>query len=165
MRQIPKYPNYFITEAGEIFSCVGKQWRKLIARVGDRGYLTIGLCHKGNRKEFLVHRLVAKMYIPNPLNLPCVLHKDDDKLNPHRDNLKWGTQEDNVRDMYSKGRYNEGARATKVSALSPAGEVLEFNSIKEMCQALGFKYWSVVSALSRDCGRYKGWILTRKRTK
>lgn len=44
---------------------------------------------KGKQKTFSVHRLVALTFIPNPDNLPCINHKDEDKTNNNADNLEW----------------------------------------------------------------------------
>lgn len=46
---------------------------------------------------FYVHRLVAEHFVPNPLNLPRVRHKDFDYNNNHADNLEWTTASDNVK--------------------------------------------------------------------
>jgi hypothetical protein len=40
-------------------------------------------------KEFYVHELVAKAFIPNPDNLPYVEHIDGDRLNNCAVNLRW----------------------------------------------------------------------------
>lgn len=37
-----------------------------------------------------VHRIVAKLFIPNYENKPYVNHKDLNKLNNHFSNLEWG---------------------------------------------------------------------------
>ena len=57
----------------------------------DRGYKKITL--KG--KKFKVHRLVAKAFIPNPNDYPCVNHKDENHGNNCVDNLEWCTYEYN----------------------------------------------------------------------
>lgn len=46
-------------------------------------------------KCLYVHRLVAAAYLPNPLNLPEVNHKDFNKKNNSIDNLEWVTKEQN----------------------------------------------------------------------
>lgn len=56
-----------------------------------QGYYQIGLRKNSKRKWFLVHRLVAKTFISNPNNLPCVNHKDENKLNNSVENLEWCT--------------------------------------------------------------------------
>lgn len=57
-----------------------KQWSS------GAGYLQVS-CGGGFKRD--VHRLVAETYIPNPLGLPCVNHKDGNKRNNHVDNLEW----------------------------------------------------------------------------
>lgn len=53
------------------------------------GYLRICLLKSGKRKSFLVHRLVAEAFIPNPKKLLEVNHKDEDKQNNNVNNLEW----------------------------------------------------------------------------
>jgi len=55
------------------------------------GYLYISLLINKTRKSFSIHRLVACAFIPNPLNLPQVNHKDEDKTNNNVYNLEWCT--------------------------------------------------------------------------
>ena len=47
-----------------------------------------------------VHRLVADAFIPNPNGLPVVNHKDNNRKNPHVDNLEWCTQSYNIQYGY-----------------------------------------------------------------
>lgn len=60
--------------------------------ITDNGYesVTLYLAPK-NRHKFLVHRLVALTFIPNPNNYSSVNHKDENKRNNHVDNLEWCT--------------------------------------------------------------------------
>lgn len=65
-------------------------------------YLGVTLYKDGKRKSFLVHRLVAKAFIPNPNNLPQVNHKDENKYNNCVSNLEWCTNDYNLN--YGTGR-------------------------------------------------------------
>lgn len=48
------------------------------------------------KKTMAVHRLVATVWIPNPLNLPQINHKDLNKLNNDYRNLEWCTPKQNM---------------------------------------------------------------------
>lgn len=53
------------------------------------GYPTVMLHISAiKRKHFPLHRLVAITFLPNPFQFPQVNHKDQDKLNPHLNNLE-----------------------------------------------------------------------------
>ena len=54
------------------------------------------LCTGGVKRVFLVHRLVAKTFIPNPDTKLCVDHIDEHKINNSVDNLRWCTREENI---------------------------------------------------------------------
>ncbi len=64
--------------------------------VSNTGYKTVSICNGGLVKRCSVHRLVAMCYVPNPLNLPEVNHKDGDRFNNHFSNLEWVTRKDNA---------------------------------------------------------------------
>lgn len=62
----------------------------------DKGYLRVVLYRNGERCCLPVHRLVAGAFIPNPDNLPCVNHKDENRQNNCVDNLMWCTHRQNT---------------------------------------------------------------------
>ena len=65
-----------------------------------KGYFQIEL-HKNNiSKTFLVHRLVAEAFIPNPNNYPIINHIDLNKNNNCVDNLEWCNQSQNMKHSY-----------------------------------------------------------------
>lgn len=59
------------------------------------GYEYVVLANKGENKTLLVHRLVAETFLPNPFNLKCVNHKDENKHNNNVSNLEWCNYEYN----------------------------------------------------------------------
>lgn len=103
---IKGYPNYHVSRDGRVYSFKSNQWLK--PRIKNSGYPQVYLSASGKQRSFLIHRLVALAYIPNPDNLPCTMHLDDNKINNHVDNLKWGTHQDNMNDKVSKGRQAKG---------------------------------------------------------
>ena len=83
---IPGFPHYYITPTGDVYNKDGK---KLSPYQNAKGYRKVDLMTDGQRSKQLVHRLVARAYIPNPLGLPMINHKDENPSNNCVDNLEW----------------------------------------------------------------------------
>jgi len=59
-------------------------------------YYAVNLCSLGKSKKFLIHKLVAKAFIPNPQNKPYVDHyPNKDTFCNNAENLRWATTEEN----------------------------------------------------------------------
>jgi transcriptional regulator with XRE-family HTH domain len=109
--------SYQISNYGRVKS-LSKSWRINKTFVASRkerirklsidkfGYYKVNLWDKGKNKRFLVSRLVAQAFVPNPLNLPQVNHKDGKKLNNYFENLEWVTGSENIQHAFDNGLIN-----------------------------------------------------------
>ena len=91
-KAIPNYEGlYEVGDNGQVRSLHNRYKNKefLKQSVGSRGYLLVTLCKNGVQKTINVHRIVANAFVPNPNNLPCVNHKDENKENNSASNLEW----------------------------------------------------------------------------
>ena len=123
---IEDYPDYEINNLGIIRRI--KDNYILNQNIKDSKYspylrvtLIKDLIDKKIKRNEVVHRLVAKTFIPNPDNKPYVNHKDENKLNNNVDNLEWCTKLHN--NCY-------GTRLNKISDKKSQPVVCEFRNKK-----------------------------------
>ena len=88
-KDIPGYEGlYKVSNTGKIFSVVTNRELSVIQK--KDGYTYISLCDKDhNKKQYRIHQLVAKAFIPNPNNLPMINHKNEIKNDNRVENLEW----------------------------------------------------------------------------
>ena len=85
-----------------------KKARILKSVVRKSGHKVVKLSLNGKGIDYYVHRLVAQAFIPNPDNLPYVLHTvsvsngGTDEVS----NLRWGTHEENTFDIIKEVKEN-----------------------------------------------------------
>ena len=84
-KTIDEHENYEVSNFGN----VRKSKTKLILKPkAESGYLHVILvCSDGKRRQYLIHRLVAKAFVENPESKELVIHKDKDHSNNHSSNL------------------------------------------------------------------------------
>ena len=111
----------------------------LSIKIEKNGYCSVALFKYGKMKRYLVHRLVARAFIPNPDNLPQVNHKNEDKSNNNVDNLEWCSIEYNI----NYGTRTQKAISTKVKNGYYVPEFVGFG--------LGYKeYQNKYRSINRD---------------
>lgn len=151
--KIEGWENYEVKPNGEVVNT--KTGRALKPCKNAGGYLRVMLCNNGKPKLFSVHRLVAQAFIPNPDNLPCVNHKDEDKTNNFvfvredgsvdfdKSNLEWCTHAYNI----NYGTRNEKMAKTKskpVLQLKKDGSLVRvWPSVSEVERQLHFNQGNI----------------------
>lgn len=86
---------YQVSNLGRVKSLGFDRWHKgkILKPSFDskRNYLFVGLHKNGKTTQRNIHRLVAKAFIPNPRNLPCVNHINETKTDNRAINLEFCT--------------------------------------------------------------------------
>ena len=98
---------YEVDSDGNVYSVVQNSHRRkgiLKQYSNGTGYWKVNLYDRnGVCKHKYVHRLVAEAFIPNPLNLKEVNHKDLNKANCKASNLEWCSRRQNLEHAWKNG--------------------------------------------------------------
>lgn len=70
------------------------------------GYLRVCLRNNNKQKFYLIHRLIAEHFIPNPNNFNVVNHIDGNKKNNKISNLEWCDHSHNNKHAFRTGLIN-----------------------------------------------------------
>lgn len=162
---------YEVSNYGRVKSLPrGKQWpyrqthNNIRVQRIKNGYWTVNLSKKNVVKTYLVHRLIAEAFIPNPDNLPFINHKDEVRTNNNIDNLEWCTHQYNCNYGTARERQNitrannpndpairklvGEKNSSAVKCFTPSGEfVALFKSLTEASEKTGVH----ISSIIRHC--------------
>ena len=106
---IPNYEGlYDCSNFGRVKSFWFGKEKIMKPQLDTKGYLGVNLVKAGKVKRFTIARLVGRLFIPNPLNLPEVDLKDGVKFNCHVSNLYWTTSSENKNHDLDIGRRKSG---------------------------------------------------------
>ena len=109
-KNIPNFSRYEVSCCGLIRRAVKMRTRRkhslLTPSPDDDGYLRVTVYNDSGKQEARgVHQLVARAFLPPPIN-PLdifVLHKNDLKSDNNYLNLKWGNPKQNMQDAIKNG--------------------------------------------------------------
>ena len=123
--------------------------RNMYLKKHKNGYLQVELAKDGVKKMYLVHRLVAESFIPNPSSLPIINHKDENKKNNNVENLEWCTFSYNSRYSIRNNprRRTKGVMNIPVIQINVATkQETKHDSIYELCKERKWRTSSI-----KDC--------------
>lgn len=115
---------YQVSNTGNVrslnYNNTGKP-RILKIKINKYGFAEVTLSKNNKSKDFMLARLVAGAFIPNPCNKPKVMHISKDGTNNCIDNLKWAYDSEVKFNMYKKGSRKIGR---------PSGNIISYNGEK-----------------------------------
>ena len=175
-KPIPNYEEYEVSNYGRVKRlaynkpvCGGStqhcEERILKLQTRKNGYNAVNISKNYQVKSFLVHRLVALVFIPNPDNLPQVNHKDENTSNNFVGNLEWCDQKYNSN--YGTSKYRISAKLKNGILSKPVQQygingvfIMEYPSAIEASRVLNLNVSGIISCCNNNkghkrCGGYQ----------
>lgn len=126
------------------------------------GQMEVTLSLNNKKKTYMVARLVAIHFIPNPMQKPLVMHKTKNKKRNDVLNLEWAYTSEEKHNTYNKGcRKNSIASQTKITY--EGNNYVKYNDIAKQkgINLSTFKKriysgWGLYEALEIPIGQWKG---------
>ena len=113
----------------------------VVPYINNKGYLCVNLYLNSKVHKYLVHRLMALTFIPNPMELPDVNHIDGNPLNVHLSNLEWVTKSQNIKHAWDTGLFTNrfaNASVKRKGSSSKYVGVSWSNDRKLWCTHIGY---------------------------
>ena len=92
---------YQVNELGQVRNI--KTGNLIHGDTNNAGYPRVGLYDNDRHQKLFRHRLVAEAFIPNPLNLKEINHKNGNKSDNTVENLEWITRTENEHHAHRNG--------------------------------------------------------------
>lgn len=172
IERLKDYENeYLIDELGNIVSIPKPQCNRqnqysnyyvVKGKVDRCGYVRVVLTANNKSTEYLLHRLVAKQFIPNSKNLPQINHKNGIKCDNRVENLEWVSAKENKQHAFENdlngtktkalaaiNKYNATNKYIKI-IIQKGNEISTFNSTNEVAAFLNCNRDKVSNAIKHN---------------
>ena len=139
--KISGYSQYSISNLGRVRNDITNTIKtNTIARRGNTSYYVTRMINdEGIQKNELVHRLIAKAFIPNDdPHRDCINHIDGNGLNNNLDNLEWCTKAENNRHAYRTGLANTEKPVQSINIKT--NEIKSYKSARDASRKTGICY-------------------------
>lgn len=153
IRYIDNSEGYYISENGNVYVDYGNNLYFPKKNQIKQGYYYCDIKYGEEMKHKRIHILVAEAFIENPQGLTVVGHKDNNKLNPNKNNLYWTTNSENTQKAYNdklainkKGYDDDQSQPIYVFDINQ-NFIKDFGSISEASKELKISK----STISRQC--------------
>ncbi len=155
-RTIKDFPNYQVSSLGRIKNIKTNRLLKPFKNKTS-GYYYINVVNSRGRKCYRVHRLVAKHFINNELNLSDVNHIDENKANNSINNLEWVSHIDNI-------QHGTGIKRSKTSRSKPiiCSNGNTYSSLSEAGRLLGLSTGGICELLKGRRNHVGGYTFKYK---
>lgn len=156
---------YKVSNLGKVMSFWGKKPKLLKPQKENSGYLHIVLINNTkSRTNFYLHRLVAQAFLPNPNNLPCVNHKDENKTNNRVSNLEFCTHKFNINYGTAKERIAKKLSKPVLQYDKNGNFIKEYPSTKDAERKTGLYQESICRVCKGKYHTCGGYIWKYKQT-
>ena len=149
-KEIKDFPGYTITDDGKVISYKYREPRVMKTWYQKSGYENIKLCKDNQTYHFLIHRLVAEAFIPNPDNLPEVNHKNKNKQDNRVENLEWCSRIDNLYESYETMSLIRNFRECYLTKIDSEEIIKEFQSIAAAARYASENFGCSQSGMERN---------------
>lgn len=137
---------YEVSDFGQVKSLErtasdGRHLKEKIIHGGfyPNGYRFVCLRKDDANKNFLVHRLVAESFIPNPNDFPVVNHLDGNIKNNNVNNLEWCSQGRNLEHAVEIGLIESQCKIRRKVTVKQGEHIILFDTMKDCAEFFGFK--------------------------
>ncbi len=124
----------------------------------NQHYWMIGLGKNSKSKFFLVHRLVAYMFVPNPEGFSEVNHIDGNSWNPVSTNLEWTDHRQNLIYGIRMARWRKTVSKPVLQYSLNGDFIREWSSYKDAALAYGLNRGNISNCVLGRAKCYGGYM-------